>query len=129
MSKTVGQEIRNFINILEDINNRNRDYDFTMEVENWAEQPEDPDDESVPYYLTLGINYSVSGSYQPGTWGYWGGDPPEYPEIDDYEVYNAETGERLENIPKEAKNQIEDAIWNNVEKVKRDAERYPDGPN
>lgn len=32
------------------------------------------------------VEYEISGKYLPATWGYWGGDPPEKPELEIIEV-------------------------------------------
>lgn len=32
------------------------------------------------------VEFIVSGSYLPATWGYWGGEPPETPELEIVEV-------------------------------------------
>lgn len=32
--------------------------------------------------VTVTIEYSVSGAYRPATWGYWGGSPEEFPEVE-----------------------------------------------
>jgi hypothetical protein len=99
------------------------DYDFTELVVNW-EECKDPNDEDFPYYVDLGVIYTIVGSYTPATWGYWGGDPPEYPEIGSYEVYNADTGEKMENLPREVTKRVKDAIWKDVGRAKRSYKEY-----
>jgi len=117
MPKTLAEEIRDTMSKIEEAMGRN--YDMELDVENW-EESEDPDDENWPAYRTLGINYSISGSYRPATWGDRGGDPPEYPELDDVEVFDADTGQALSNLPAELDREIEAAIWKDAESRKDD---------
>ena len=112
MKKSAAEEIRSLMNKLDE--SVNRHYDMELEVENWVE-PEDPNDENFPYYLNLGIDYHIVGQYRPSTWGYHGGEPEEHPELDEYNVYNADTGEPITNIPPNIEQQIEAAIWKHAE--------------
>lgn len=117
MPKTLAEEIREMMNKVEEAMGHH--YDMELKVENW-ENPEDPNDENWPAYRTLGINYSISGKYRPATWGYHGGEPEEHPELDEIEVFDAETGQPIQNLPKEIDDQIEQAIWKDAEKRKED---------
>ena len=114
MSKSIAEDIRDLMNKMEAAGSP-RSYDVEIEVENW-DYPEDPDDENWPAYRTLGINYSIYGKYVPARIRYDDYDhPAEYPELDAVEVYDAETGQPLTNLPPEIDKQIEDAIWKNHE--------------
>jgi len=118
MPKTVAEEIRTMMKKLEEAMGRN--YDMELEVENW-EDPEDPDDDNWPAYRTLGINYSISGKYIPARIQYDDYDhPAEYPELDKVEVFDSETGQPIQNLPKEIDDQIEEAIWDHAEKSRDD---------
>jgi hypothetical protein len=122
MTKTVAEEIRAWATKLEEMANRNRSYDMEIEVENWDES----DDENVPGYLNLGIDYSIVGKHRPATWGYHGGEPAEEPELDEYRVYNADTGQEITDIPQSVQNDIEKAIWDHAESRKDDDFDPPD---
>ena len=115
MPKSLTESIRAILNKMDEAVGGN--YDFTMEVENWQD-PEIEDDPNYQIDRTLGINYKIYGTYRPATWGDRGGDPPEYPELDEVEVFDAETGEPLQNLPPDIERQIEDAIWKHAEDSK-----------
>ena len=36
----------------------------------------------IDIHLDVDFSVQVHGEYRPGTWGYDGGDPPEYPEVE-----------------------------------------------
>lgn len=116
MPKSIAEDIRMMMDRLNEVA---RSYDLELEVENW-EYPEDPDDESWPYSRTLGINYSIHGQHRPATWGYHGGEPEEHPELDEVQVFDAETGQPLGELPPEVDRQIEDAIWKDHESKGQD---------
>ena len=122
MAKTVAEEIRSWAIKLEEVANRHRSYDMEMEVENWDES----DDENVPGYLNLGIDYTIVGQHRPATWGDRGGEPPEEPELDEYTIYNADTGEEITDVPPGVQRQLEDAIWKHAENRKDDDFDPPD---
>ena len=92
----------------------NRYYDVTTTILNpaFAAWESGQGDENNPpeEELEVGVDYSMSGSYKPATWGYNGGEPEEYPEIDEYTVYDLATGREIENIDDHAHNQIVKAI-------------------
>jgi len=113
MIKSLAEEIRTLIKQIEEAT---RSYDMELEVENW-EYPEDPDDANWPTDITLGINYNIVGRYRPATWGDRGGDPPEYPELDVVEIFNAETGQPIQ-IPDYLESEIEQAIWSHAEQAR-----------
>lgn len=115
MIKSLAEEIRTLIKQIEEAT---RSYDMELEVENWTD-PQDPNDESWPEYITLGINYNIVGSYRPATWGDRGGDPPEYPELDMVEIFNAETGQPIE-IPQSLESYVEQKIWDHAEAMRDD---------
>jgi hypothetical protein len=119
MKKSLAEEIRNLMNKMEEATQRN--YDLIIpDVENWIEST-DPDDESFPYYLNLGVDYSIVGKYIPARINYDDYDyPAEYPELDDVTVYNADTGEIINNIPNKVGEMIEREIWNHVENMEPD---------
>lgn len=118
MVKTLAEEIREMMNKIDGA--MGRSYDMELEVENW-EDPEDPNDENWPAYRTLGINYSISGKYIPARIRYDDYDhPAEYPELDQIEVFDAETGQSLQNLPKHLDDEIEKAIWKHAESKKDD---------
>ena len=92
----------------------NRYYDVTTTILNPAfaawENGQGDEDNPPEEELEVGVDYSMSGSYKPATWGYNGGEPEEYPEIDEYTVYDLATGREIENIDDHAHNQIVKAI-------------------
>ena len=55
---------------------------------------DDQDDDSQEE-ITVGVDFDVSGRYSPATWGYYGGEPEEYPEIEIRKIVNYETGEDI----------------------------------
>ena len=78
-------------------------FDIVTEIDNPFFDPNGTDDEDDPDFepqeISVGINYDAheSGSYRPSTWGYHGGDPEEFAEleIDDYTVIDLESGEDI----------------------------------
>lgn len=125
MPKSIAEEIRELMTQLEETI---RDYDMELEVENWME----PEGDNYPETINLGINYRILGKYRPATWGDRGGEPAEYPELDDYEIYDVNTGQMLTNMPDDLLNHIEQSIWDDAEKKRaqdfdppdRDYDRY-----
>ena len=94
-----------------------------------------PDDEKVSYDhyvpVTLHVEYDIFGSYRPATWGYHGGEPAEYPEIDEMNVYaQGESGEMVEistdDLGPKASEWIEEKIWANEDSRKDDYDDYDD---
>lgn len=94
------------------------------------------------FYLIvdLGIDYSISGSYQPATWGYHGGSPEEYPEIDDATVSVTGNGTSVEinseDLGPDAVEYIDQKIYADAESGADDYDGYDDryesadqGPN
>lgn len=96
-----------------------RHYDVTATILNpaFAAWESGQGDENNPpeEELEVGVDYSMSGSYKPATWGYNGGEPEEYPEIDEYTVYDLATGQEIENIDDHAHSQIVKAITASAE--------------
>ena len=75
--------------------------------------------------LDLHIEYDIFGEYRPATWGYHGGDPAEYPEIDGYSVHAVgPDGSMIEidgsDLGPKGDQWIEDQIWENAESMKDD---------
>lgn len=116
MTKSIAEDIRT---IMDRLNEVAHSYDFTIDVENW-EEPETEDDPNWPYERTLGVDYRIVGQHRPATWGYHGGEPPEYPEIDEFTVYDAATGQKLDFLPDHIEDEIVRAIWKNAEQSRDD---------
>jgi hypothetical protein len=51
------------------------------ETANYIEDEETSPSDGIEY-IYVDIDYSSSGKYRPATWGYNGGDPAEYPEVE-----------------------------------------------
>jgi len=49
-----------------------------------AADDEELEDEEI---IELEIEFTVYGSYRPATWGYYGGEPEEHPEVEIQRVY------------------------------------------
>jgi hypothetical protein len=96
----------------------NHGYDIELEILNPNFNPED---ELSPEEITVGVNYSISGSYRPATYD----DPAEHPDLE-YDVFNAETGEPLQNLGQETDAEIRDAIWADAEQSADDDFDIPD---
>lgn len=118
MPKTLAEEIREMMNKVDEA--MGRDYKTTVQVDNWEDQG--------PDVRTLGINYTVSGKYRPAFWDDSGGGPEEHPEID-VDVYDAETGELMDNLPSYLDKEIDQAIQAHIEQQRNDVDppdRYDD---
>ena len=82
------------------------------------------------FYTTveLGIDYSISGEYRDATWGYNGGDPAEYPELDDVTVSVIGNGNSVEidanDLGKDASDWIDEKIWDAAESSRDDYDDY-----
>lgn len=86
-----------------------RNYDLVIEITNpLIDQPDQPD------YITVGVNFTTYGEFRDETWGYNGGTPAEYPEIDEVWVYNIETGVEITDIDHTTANEIDEAIWEHI---------------
>lgn len=109
-------------------NTGGRNYDMTAEVTNPAytawENGEGDEDNPPPETIHVGINYSISGSERPATWGYHGGEPAEHPEIDDASVFDLETGEDISG--QVDSDEIDDAIWAHADTSADDDFDIPD---
>jgi hypothetical protein len=55
----------------------------------------DDQDDNSQEEIVVGVDFDVSGQYSPATWGYYGGEPEEYPEIEIRKIVNYETGEDI----------------------------------
>lgn len=123
MVKSISENIRS---IMDRLNEVAGSYDLELEVENW-DFPEDPDDPNWPEFINLGIDYKIIGKYRPATWGDRGGDPEEHPELDEYEVYNVDTGEKItDKLPESVHKQVQEAIWKSHEERVDDYDDYDD---
>ena len=92
-------------------------------------EPDDASPVSNVYLITnLGIDYSISGSYQPATWGYHGGSPEEHPEIDDATVSVIGNGKSVEinseDLGPDAVEFIDQKIWDDAEGQGDDYDDY-----
>lgn len=102
----------------------NGGYDLETTIDNPAWNDEDPD---IPGTIEIGVNYSISGSSQPATWGYHGGEEETHPELDVESIVNLETGEDIRNlIDKDTWARIEQEIWNQAETSRDDDFDIPD---
>ena len=76
-------------------------FDSTITIMNPFFDPKstDPEDEDTPEEIDVGVDYEVeySGEDRPATWGWNGGEPPEYAERDVYitRVVDLDTGEDI----------------------------------
>lgn len=79
--------------------------------------------------LNLHVEYDISGEYRPATWGYHGGEPAEYPELDGYDVYIVgNDGSMVEinasDLGPKGEQWIEERIWANAESSRNDYDHY-----
>ena len=110
-----------------------------IDLEDYAEGEEKLSyDNYVP--LNLHIEYDIFGEYRPATWGYHGGEPAEYPELDGYSVHIVgDDGSMVEidasDLGPKGEQWIEEQIWENADSMKddgyddyddRDYDRYED---
>ena len=103
-------------------------YDFETGITNpdfTAQQQGELDpDAEIDEIIDVGVNYTVSGSHRPATWGYHGGEPAEHPEIDEYAVYDLRTGKEITNLDAKAQREVEEAIWADAESGADDYDDY-----
>lgn len=128
MAQTLAEQIRLWMSRIEEAappQPQRRSYDLEMEVENW-EDPQVEDDPNWQPERILGINYSIFGANRPARINYDDYDyPEEHAEIDEVEVFDAETGQPLDNLPKYLDDAIIDAIWEDAEEKKNDRDYDP----
>ena len=121
MAKTIAEEIRNTMNRLAEAGREQ--YDLVLPVENWEDN-----DDGRPEKRVLGINYKIVGKYRPATWGYYGGQPAEYPEIDIEEIVDITDSTSpqpiTEQLPTYINQQIENAIEDDAKRKKNDYDHY-----
>ncbi len=89
-------------------------FDATITIANPFFDPNDANDDDTPEEIDVGVDYDmeVSGEDRPATWGYHGGEPPEYAEREVYinRVVDLDTGEDItDQVDHEA---IEQALDN-----------------
>jgi hypothetical protein len=73
-------------------------FDTELTIANPYFDPNAPgDDDDEPEEIDVGVDYEISGDYMPSTWGYNGGDPEEFPEIEITRVVDLDTGEDITN--------------------------------
>ena len=73
-------------------------FDTELTIANPYFDPNAPDDDDYePEEIDVGVDYEISGDYMPATWGYYGGDPEEFPEIEITRVVDLDTGEDITN--------------------------------
>jgi hypothetical protein len=108
MTKSVAEFIREYIDMMDEMTDRK--YDMELEIENLLE----PENEDAPEFITVGINYNYDGASSPASWGPRGGEPPEEPELD-YEVFNIETGEPIQDMPEILSDYIENEIMKHID--------------
>jgi len=102
----------------------NGGYDLETTIDNPAWNGED---DNIPDTIEIGVNYTITGSYRPSTWGYHGGEPEEHPELDIDSIVNLETGQDIHNlIDRDTLSRIEEEIWEQAEKSKDDDFDVPD---
>jgi hypothetical protein len=102
----------------------NGGYDLETTIDNPAWNGED---DNIPDTIEIGVNYTITGSYRPSTWGYHGGEPEEHPELDINSIVNLETGQDIHNlIDRDTLSRIEEEIWEQAEKSKDDDFDVPD---
>ena len=98
-----------------------REVDYAA-LEQLAAATEDEDLE-VEVELNLEVEYSITGSYRPATWGYFGGAPEEHPEleIDTVTLLNEEDAAVEEiTLTREEEKQIEEACWEHAIDLRND---------
>lgn len=125
MIKTLAEQIREWMDRLEEAAPIRRNYDLVMKIENW-EDPVDDNDPNWKPERTLGIDYTISGADRPARINYDDLDyPAEYADIDEIKVFDADTGQLLPDLPEEVNDDIEEAIWKQAKSMKDD---YYDEP-
>lgn len=114
--KSHAEIMREFISTIENKDDYNPGpYDMELEVENWRldDLPDDLPDEKYdeyPSFITLGVNASGVTGYRPGTLT----EPPDLPDIEHIDVYDADTGKRITDLPQNLKDHIEQKIFDQM---------------
>ena len=101
------KSIRYYIDLLEGKHSRPHQGEFEVSVENWR-------DEEFPEKLNLLVKYTVAGQDRPATYEY----PAEHADIDSFEVYDADSGELITDLPDYMNSSMEKAIWRDLEQTK-----------
>lgn len=112
------KSIRYYIDLLEGKMDRPHQGELEMSVENWRE-------EESPDTLNLLIKYSIAGRDRPAT-SY---EPAEQAELDSYEVYDADTGQLITDLPDYMNSELEKAIWKDLDQTKNNQYRDYDPPD
>ena len=84
------------------------------------------------YELNVIFNfyYNISGEYRPATWGYDGGSPEEYPEVEFYlksieeAYYGVNDGEKILEIPEDLKDMLFSEMKSKIDMEKLDKYIY-----
>ena len=74
---------------------RHGSFDMELTVPNPYFDVNAEDDDEEPEEIDVGVDYEISGEYMPATWGYNGGNPEEYPDIEIHKVIDLDTGEDI----------------------------------
>ncbi len=80
--------------------------------------------------VTFNFYYKISGEYRPATWGYDGGSPEEYPEVELYfesieeAFYGVNDGESILEIPEDLKDMLFAEIESKIDMEKLDKYIY-----
>lgn len=82
-----------------------RNYDLVIEITNpLIDEPDQPE------FITVGVNFTTYGEFRDETWGYNGGTPAEYPEIDEVWVYDLATDTEIKSLDASSVEEIHEAI-------------------
>lgn len=92
---------------------RATEYDAELEIINPAFET----DNVEPEVIAVGVNYSISGYYRPSTWGSYGGQPEEHPDMEITAIVRLDTGEDISSslTPDDLSN-LESKLWKIAEK-------------
>lgn len=99
----------------EAVGQRYYDAELTIPNPDYSDELDIEDENDPRYYsdIDVGVNYSISGSYRPATWGYHGGEPEEHPEMEITDVVNLQTGEDISD--RVDMDEIEAELWKHAE--------------
>jgi len=100
------------------------DAELTIANPNFDASVEDENDPRYAEEIDVGVNYSISGSYRPATWGYHGGEPEEHPEMEITDVVDLATGKDISD--RVDMSDLEQRLWDHAEANKDDDFDPPD---